>query len=52
MTGDKTTRPAISNFGELKRSGYFPKSVKQEIRENLIKSIKEKGKPFEGVLGY
>jgi magnesium chelatase subunit I len=52
MAGTNTTRPAIKTFGELKRSGYLSKSVKQEIRENLIRSIKEKGKPFEGVLGY
>lgn len=52
MTGTKTTAPGISTFGELKKSGYKSKTVKQEIRENLIRSIKEKTNAFAGVLGY
>ena len=43
---------AIKNLGELKKSGYTPKSIKDEIRENLIVKIKAKENPFPGILGY
>jgi magnesium chelatase subunit I len=45
-------QPAIKTLGELKASGYRSKGVKEEVRENLIRSIQEKGNPFKGVLGY
>ena len=42
----------IKTLGELKKSGYISKSIKDEIRENLIKKIKEKENPFPGIIGY
>jgi magnesium chelatase subunit I len=42
----------IKTLGELKKSGYISKSIKQEIRENLIKKIQAKENPFPGILGY
>lgn len=42
----------IKTLGELKKSGYQPKSVKEEIRDNLISSIRNRENPFEGILGY
>jgi magnesium chelatase subunit I len=42
----------ITTLGELKKSGYTPKSIKDEIRENLIEKIKEKENPFPGIMGY
>jgi magnesium chelatase subunit I len=45
-------QPNIKTFGELKKSGYTSKSVKEEVRANLIKSIKGKENPFKGILGY
>ena len=42
----------IRTLGELKNSGYTSKSIKQEIRENLIKKIQAKENPFPGILGY
>lgn len=44
--------PNIATFGELKKSGYTPRTVKEEVRENLIKSIQKKEAPFKGVIGY
>lgn len=44
--------PDIKTFGELKASGYVSKSVKQEVRDNLINAIQEKKETFKGVLGY
>lgn len=42
----------INTLGELKKSGYISKSIKQEIRDNLIKKIQAKENPFPGILGY
>jgi magnesium chelatase subunit I len=36
----------IKTLGELKKSGYVSKSIKDELRENLIKKIKQKENPF------
>jgi magnesium chelatase subunit I len=45
MTTPKTVR-------ELRQSGYRPKSVKQELRDNLITRL-AKGEPFlPGIVGY
>lgn len=42
----------IRTLGELKKSGYKPKSIRQEMRENLIAKLKNKEKIFEGILGF
>jgi len=42
----------IKTLGELKKNGYVSKSIKQEIRDNLIVKIKAKENPFPGILGY
>lgn len=42
----------IKTFGELKKSGYQPKKVKDELRDNLRKKIVKKQTVFEGVYGY
>ena len=39
-------------LGELKASGYETRSVKDEMRANLIKKLKSGEKLFRGVLGY
>lgn len=44
--------PDIKTLGELKQSGYVSKTVKQEVRDNLVKAIQEKKETFKGVLGY
>lgn len=44
--------PNIRTLGELKKSKYVSKSIKQEIRDNLIKKIQAKENPFPGILGY
>ncbi len=40
------------NLGELKTSGFAARSVKDEMRANLIKKLKSGEKLFKGVLGY
>jgi magnesium chelatase subunit I len=42
----------INTLGALKASGYQSKGIKDEIRTNLIKKIKDKQNPFPGILGY
>ena len=42
----------ITTLGELKKSGYQSKSIKDELRDNLIEKIKNKGTIFNGVHGY
>jgi magnesium chelatase subunit I len=42
----------ILTLGQLKKSGYQPKSIKDEVRDNLIASIQNKENAFEGILGY
>lgn len=39
-------------LGELKASGYQSKSIKTELRENLIKKLKNKETVFSGIWGY
>lgn len=39
-------------LGELKKSGYSSKSIKEEIRENLIERLKNKNSSFDGILGF
>ena len=43
---------SIKTLGELKKSGYVSKSIKEEIRANLIKKISKKEVTFPGILGY
>ena len=42
----------INTLGDLKKSGYQSKSIKDELRDNLIEKIKKKETAFEGVHGY
>ncbi|MFD0836981.1 magnesium chelatase [Mariniflexile aquimaris] len=42
----------IKTLGELKVVGYQSKSIKDELRDNLIQKIKNKETTFEGVHGY
>ena len=47
-----TDRPAATTLGELRASGYRSRSVKEELRANLLARIRD-GRPFlPGILGY
>ncbi len=41
-----------STIGELRRSGYRVRSVKDELRDNLIKKINNNEPLFPGIIGY
>ena len=45
-------QPSIATLGALKQSGYMSKSIKDEIRDNLILQLQNKQNPFPGILGY
>lgn len=42
----------IKTLGELKKTGYRPKSVKEEIRNNLIRKLENNNNTFSGIIGY
>lgn len=42
----------IRTLGQLKRAGYKSKSIKEELRENLIQRLKNKETVFSGIWGY
>lgn len=42
----------IKTFGDLKASGYEPKSIKEELRRNLLARMMENKPSFEGIHGY
>ncbi len=48
--GHHATYP--KTLGELKASGWVSRSVKEEMRDNLLKAIAEGRQPFEGIVGY
>ncbi|MBP6414714.1 MAG: magnesium chelatase, partial [Bacteroidia bacterium] len=39
-------------LGELKKAGYKYKTIKDELRENLIQKMKNHEPVFEGIVGY
>lgn len=42
----------INTLGELRKSGYKSRSIKEELRENLIQKLKNKETVFAGIWGY
>jgi magnesium chelatase subunit I len=44
--------PKIATLGALKAAGYRPKSIKDELRDNLILKLKAGENVFPGVYGY
>ncbi|MEW2922047.1 magnesium chelatase [Muricauda sp. ANG21] len=48
----KLDHTKIKTLGELKSAGYQTKSIKDELRENLLDKISKGEEVFEGVWGY
>jgi magnesium chelatase subunit I len=42
----------IKTFGELKAAKYVTKTIKDELRDNLISALKNKTNTFKGIVGY
>ncbi|MEM7626452.1 MAG: magnesium chelatase [Planctomycetota bacterium] len=47
-----TTHPQPATLGQLRETDYRTRSVKQELRENLIRRLKDGGEVFPGIRGY
>src|SRR5947199_5406531 len=43
---------AIETLGDVRRSGYRSKPVKQEIRDNLVRKLQTGETLFPGIIGY
>lgn len=42
----------IQNLGQLRISGYQSRSIKEELRENLIARLRLRESAFEGIVGF
>jgi magnesium chelatase subunit I len=42
----------ITTLGELKQAGYTSKTMKEELRSNLIRHMERGTNPFKGIIGY
>lgn len=47
-----TAKPIIATYGELKQSGYQPKNIKDELRQNLLSKLRKKENAFPGIHGF
>jgi magnesium chelatase subunit I len=52
MISNSIKKPVLKTFGELKQSGYKPRTIKEEVRNNLIRFVQDKQSPFNSILGY
>lgn len=44
--------PQIDTLGALRASGYVPRSVREELRANLVRRLASKTPIFTGIIGY
>ena len=44
--------PRPKTVGELRQAGYAPRSVKAELRQNLIARMERDEPAFPGIVGY
>ncbi len=49
---DVSQKPSIRTLGELKASGYRPRSVREELRERLVRKLRSGEKLFPGIIGF
>lgn len=42
----------VNTLGKLKKSGYTPRSIKEELRSNLIPKLQSGKKVFDGIIGF
>jgi magnesium chelatase subunit I len=42
----------VKTLGELRRTGYRHRSVREELRENMVQALREKRPLFPGIIGY
>lgn len=49
---DTSALTSIKTLGDLKASGYESRTIKDELRSNLIKKLKAGESVFQGILGF
>ena len=47
-----TSSPEIQTLGALRASGYTPRTISKEIRDNLIERLQSDAPLFDGIVGY
>ncbi|HET6153153.1 MAG TPA: magnesium chelatase [Marmoricola sp.] len=47
-----SAQPTIATLGELRASGYVPKSLREELRSNLLDALSEGRDPWPGLHGF
>ena len=47
-----SNHPRPATVGQLKETPYRPRSVKDELRQNLIRKLKAREELFAGIIGY
>ena len=47
-----TDRPTVATLGELRAAGYRPRSVKEEMRANLVERLRRGESLLPGIIGY
>ena len=52
MASDSSAKVRPSTLGDLRDSGYAPRTVREEMRANLIAKIRKGDELFPGVVGY
>jgi magnesium chelatase subunit I len=45
-------QPTITTLGELRASGHEYRTVKEEIRQNLLNRLRDGQDPFPGIIGF
>jgi magnesium chelatase subunit I len=49
---DVTSAPSPKTVGELRASGHVHKSLRQEVRDNLLAALREGRDPWPGLHGF
>ncbi len=52
VTSTQTAHPAARTLGELRASGHVQRSVKDEIRNNLLTALRSGTDPWPGIVGF
>ena len=53
-SANATSHPVAATLGELNATGYFPRTVKHEIRDNLVAALRDPDveTAFPGIVGF
>ncbi|MEO3937758.1 sigma 54-interacting transcriptional regulator [Dermatophilaceae bacterium Soc4.6] len=52
MVDTSSTHPTPATIGQLRDSGYTARTVKEEIRANLVGTLRAGGNAFPGIVGF